>query len=137
MTNFAHARILVADDDSDLLDAVSEVFVRQGADVVRAASGSELIERLATQGPFSLVVTDISMPWMTGLQAMHSARTVGFGNAVIVMTALRDERITAQVRALGVNAALLRKPFELSELQSLATKLLSGRSVQDASESRS
>ncbi len=131
MTNFAHARILVADDDPDLLHAVSEVFVRQGAEVVRAGSGSELIERLATRGPFSLVVTDISMPWMTGLQAMHSARTVGFGKAVIVMTALRDERITAQVRALGENAALLRKPFGLSELQSLATKLLSGRPVPD------
>jgi light-regulated signal transduction histidine kinase (bacteriophytochrome) len=31
--------------------------------VVRAQSGDELIERLATQGPFALVVTDISMPW--------------------------------------------------------------------------
>jgi len=40
------------------------------------------------------------------------------------MTALTDERIPAQVRALGGKALLLRKPFGLSELESAASKLL-------------
>lgn len=120
-----HARILVADDDPDLLGTVSDALERLGAEVVRAGCGAELIEKLAEAGPFSLIVTDISMPWMSGLQALASARTAGLGAAVIVMTGLRDERIPAQVLALGQKAALLRKPFELSELESLAAGLLS------------
>jgi DNA-binding response OmpR family regulator len=118
------ARILVADDDPQLLDAVADALTARGADVVRAEGGAELIEQLAEQGPFALVITDVSMPWMNGLQAMYSARTVGVGTAIIVMTALRDARIPAQVRALGANAALLHKPFELRELESAALALL-------------
>lgn len=122
----SHARILVADDDPDLLATVSEAFERSGADVARAETGIELISQLADEGPFRLIVTDVSMPWMTGLQAMQSARTAGLPTAVIVMTALKDERILAQVAALGERAALLRKPFDLGELEHTAERLLAG-----------
>ena len=121
------ARVLVADDDPQLLEAVCDALDRMDADVVRASTGADLIEQLATAGPFDLVVTDISMPWMSGLQAMRSTRAAGLATSVIVMTALTDQRIPAQVKSLGENAVLLRKPFELSELQSAASTLLSGR----------
>ena len=121
------ARVLVADDDPQLLDAVSEAFTQLEAHVVRASSGADLIEQLATAGPFDLVVTDISMPWMSGLQAIRSTRAAGLPTSVIVMTALSDPRIPAQVKALGSNAVLLRKPFELSELESAASRLLSAK----------
>ena len=124
---FSHVHVLVADDDPQLLDAVAEALTRLGADVVRAASGADLIEQLANAGPFDLVVTDIGMPWMSGLQAMHLTRAAGLATSVIVVTALTDERIPAQVRALGKHAVLLRKPFELSELEAAAATLLSSR----------
>ena len=57
------------------------------------------------------------MPWMSGLQAIRSTRAAGLPTSVIVMTALADPRIPAQVKALGANAILLRKPFELTELE--------------------
>jgi DNA-binding response OmpR family regulator len=120
----SHAHVLVADDDPQLLDAVADGLTRLGADVIRATSGANLIEQLASAGPFDLVVTDISMPWMSGLQAIRSTRAAGLATSVIVMTALTDERIPAQVRALGGKALLLRKPFELGELESAASKLL-------------
>ena len=121
------ARVLVADDDPQLLEAVSEAFMQLDANVVRASSGEDLIEQLATAGPFDLVVTDISMPWMSGLQAIRSTRAAGLATSVIVMTALTDSRIPAQVKALGANAVLLRKPFDLSELESAASMLLSAK----------
>jgi DNA-binding response OmpR family regulator len=55
---------------------------------------------------------------------MRAARTAGLGTAVIVMTARQDEQIPAQVRALGRNAVLLRKPFGLDELEKIASKLI-------------
>jgi CheY-like chemotaxis protein len=119
--------VLVADDDPQLLEAVCEAFNRMNANVVRASSGADLIEQLATAGPFDLVVTDISMPWMSGLQAMRATRAAGLATPVIVMTALKDNRLAAQVESLGENAVFLRKPFQLSELESAASMLMSGR----------
>ena len=121
------ARVLVADDDPELLEAVAEALTRLGADVIQASNGAQLIEQLADKGPFDLVVTDIAMPWMTGVRAMRAARIAGLGTPLIVMTALRDDSIPAQVRAVG--ATLLRKPFELAELESAAAKLLAQRRV--------
>ena len=118
------ARILVADDDPLLLEAVAEALSGLGARVTRAATGAELVDELAAAGPFDLVVTDVAMPWMSGLTAMRAARTAGLGTAVIVMTARQDEQIPAQVRALGRNAVLLRKPFGLDELEKIVSKLL-------------
>jgi CheY-like chemotaxis protein len=118
------ARILVADDDPLLLDAVTDALSGLGARVTRAATGAELVDELAAAGPFDLVITDVAMPWMSGLTAMRAARTAGLGTAVIVMTARQDEQIPAQVRALGQNAVLLRKPFGLDELEKIASKLI-------------
>jgi DNA-binding response OmpR family regulator len=120
-----HAHVLVADDDPQLLDAVAEALTTMGADVIRATSGAELIDQLANAGPFDLVVTDIGMPWMSGLQAIRSTRAAGLATSVIVMTALTDPRIPAQVQALGEDAILLRKPFEPTELEAAASMLLS------------
>ena len=119
------ARILVADDDPDLLCSVAAALEQLGAQVVRAQNGGELIERLAEEGPFKLIVADIAMPWMTGLQVLHSARTAGLGIPVVVMTALKSERLVEQVQALGRNAVLLRKPFNLEELESAVVGLVS------------
>jgi CheY-like chemotaxis protein len=121
------ARVLVADDDPLLLAAVGDALTDFGAKVMRAGSGAELIEQLANEGPFDLVVTDVSMPWMNGLQAMQAVRTAGLGTSVIFMTALADERIPSQVRALGENALLLRKPFDVSQLVAAASELFMRR----------
>lgn len=116
-------RVLVADDDPLLLATVGEALAHLGAQVTRAASGAELIDQLANEGPFDLVVTDVSMPWMSGMQAIHAARTAGLGTSVIIMTALADNRIPSQVRALGENTLLLRKPFSFAELVAAASTL--------------
>ena len=118
------ARVLLADDDPQLLEAVGEALTRLHADVVRASSGADLIEQLATAGPFDLIVTDISMPWMSGLQAIRSMRAAGLPTLVIVMTALSDPRISAQVKSLGANTVLLRKPFRVGELEAAAHALV-------------
>lgn len=121
----AHTRVLVADDDPLMLVSVAEVLAQMGAEVVRAESGAEVIQHLAEDTKhFALIVTDISMPWMNGVQAMLAVRNAGLATPVIVMTALNDERIPSQVQALGPNAVLLRKPFDLSELESLASRFL-------------
>jgi CheY-like chemotaxis protein len=118
------ARVLVADDDLAMLCAVADVLERLGCDVSCAEDGADLVDRLASGGLFDLIVSDVSMPWMDGLKTLRSMWTAGLATPVIVMTALKDERIQDQVRALGPNAVLLRKPFELDELEAAVAKLI-------------
>ena len=93
---------------------------------VSVDSGAGLIDCLATDGPFDLIVTDISMPWMDSLKTLRSIRTAGVTTPVIVITALTDEQIPNRVQALGANAILLRKPFDLDELAAAAQRLTTG-----------
>ena len=118
-----------------MLAAVSDALIGLGFRVATVESGAGLIDCLASDGPFDLIVTDISMPWMDGLKTLRSIRTAGVTTPVIVMTALSDEHIPGRVQALGANAILLQKPFDLDELSSAARKLTtSGR--PDATRSR-
>lgn len=118
-------RILVADDDDDVLQDVSSSLEALGA-CVTARSGDELIARLGEDAPFDVVVTDIAMPWMTGLQVMHATRYAGLPTPVIVMTGLRDAEIPDRVRALGEHAYLLRKPFGMAQLERALAAVLPG-----------
>ncbi len=116
-SNMHKLRALVADDDPELLELVSAAVERFGAEVVRAVSGHELLTKFAEDSPFDFVITDVSMPWMTGLQVMHSARAAGSHVPVIVITAMRDQKIFEQARALGDRAILLLKPFSQEDLR--------------------
>ncbi len=109
--------MLVADDEREMLAMVSRVLDGLGLEVITATSGAELLEKVAEQGPFDLVVTDVSMPWMSGLQVMHSARTAGMRCPVVVITALRDPRTADQVETLGAEVRRLNKPFSVGELE--------------------
>jgi len=116
-----NAHVLVADDDAATLALVADVLERLGCIVTRAEDGDELLQAIATCGPFDLLVTDISMPWMTGLQVTYSARAAGLTTPVIVMTALPID--AARIDALG-HTILLRKPFGSKQLEAAALHLL-------------
>jgi two-component system response regulator PrrA len=113
----ARLRAIVADDDPEMLLIVGDAVEGFGIDVARAESGHELLVALAEDGPFDFIVTDVSMPWMTGLQVMHSVRTAGQVIPLIVMTALRDQWMFDQVEHLGGRAILLLKPFTFEQLR--------------------
>ncbi len=116
-------RALVADDDLETLRIVGQAVEDLGADVTRAETGDQLIQRIA-EADYDFIVTDVSMPWMTGLQAVHSARTAGLATPIVIITALRDEKIARQVAALGEDATLLYKPFGIAQLHAAIQRVL-------------
>jgi CheY-like chemotaxis protein len=109
-------RAVVADDDPELLAIVASTVEHFGARVTTAVSGDDLLEKLANEGPFDFIVTDVAMPWMTGLQVLHSTQTAGHAIPVVVITALRDPKVFAQAASLGDHAILLLKPFTQEQL---------------------
>ena len=117
-------KVLVADDDPQMLELVAEELEQPGLTVFRAENGGELLDLLASQGPFDLIVPDISMPWMSGLQVANSARIAGMTTPVVVITATTDPTLDEQVAALGKNARLLRKPFKMQQLRQAVREVM-------------
>ena len=118
-------RVLVADDDPDFLDVVVQAAEYVELEVIRATTGDELLAGLADEGPFDAIVTDIAMPWMTGLHVMHSARRAGWRQPVIVMSGFYDPVTLRRVIALGEHVSFLLKPFTLRELYTALRAALS------------
>jgi DNA-binding response OmpR family regulator len=116
------AHVLVAEDDAPTLALVATALERAGCTVTRVEDGDELLQALADGEQYDLLVTDISMPWMTGLQVAHSVRAAGLKTPVIVMTALPID--ASRIEALGSHAVLLRKPFGTKELVAAVRSML-------------
>ncbi len=117
-------RALVVDDDPDQLFIVANVLRHLGIEAIEARSGDELLEQLTRHNGFDLVVTDVSMPSMTGVQAMRRARKGGHLGPVIVTTALRTRALVDDVADLGGQAFLLYKPFTLAALRTVVLAAL-------------
>lgn len=80
------ARILVVDDEKAMRLSLSEIFVLRGAQVTAAADGREAIE-LLNQRDFDLMMLDLKMPGMSGMQVLEVAQKVRPGTVVILLTA--------------------------------------------------
>jgi len=116
-------RVLIAEDDVDIRSALCELIKSLGVEVSEADSGGALIILLTDDKPVDLIITDVRMPWMSGLQVSLSARNAGLVMPIIVVTAFADDRLREQVEHLG-SATLLSKPFNPEEILSLARALL-------------
>ena len=104
-------RVLVVDDDPDILDALSEILEVEGYEVQRARNGREALQRIEQDMP-DLVLLDLMMPVMDGWEFARSLAP-GARPPIIVLSA--DRNVSAKAREIGA-LGWLAKPFELSEL---------------------
>lgn len=108
------ARVLVVDDDPGIARMVDRRLRRVGYECIMAASGEEALAQL-DQGSFDLVVTDVYMPGMSGLDLVRRLKSEKPSMQVIVMTAQTE--IETAVEALRLNADdYLLKPFDIEQL---------------------
>jgi len=105
-------RILVVDDDDALLNLMALALRRRGYEVEQAGDGFSALKILASQPPFSVLLTDLMMPGMTGLELLREAHKLDEQIEVVVVTAAPDlESAISALRADGAYDYLL-KPFE-------------------------
>jgi two-component system, cell cycle sensor histidine kinase and response regulator CckA len=103
--------ILVVDDEESLRESVQGVLEANHYRVVLAADGKEAVMRyLDNQDRIRLVLTDVMMPVMGGLDLARSLQTINPRLPIIAMTGLHQESRAAEFEALGVTQMLL-KPF--------------------------
>jgi DNA-binding response OmpR family regulator len=80
------ARLLIVDDERTTRLSLSEIFTLRGAHVATAADGQEAID-LLHQSAFDLIVLDLKMPGMSGLQVLEEAQRIAPATVVILLTA--------------------------------------------------
>jgi DNA-binding response OmpR family regulator len=117
-------RVLVIDDDQDFRDLALTWFRSCGIEAEGAANGTEGLA-LQRARPFAVVVTDIFMPEMEGIETIHGLRRQ-FPDLKIIAMSGRDPRMKFDVfqvaRELGV-ARTFKKPFRFEELVAAVREL--------------
>lgn len=116
--------ILVADDDEPIAEIIGLVLDDAGYQPVLAANGWEALEAARMQWP-ALVITDLMMPRMSGLELVAELRVIAATNGhrmppVVLLTAAILAR---RPEALGI-AAVVSKPFDLAVLETTVRRLL-------------
>jgi hypothetical protein len=119
-------RVLVAEDESDMLALMRQLLDSIGCEVVTAATADEAIEVLRLR-KFDLVLSDLMMPGGGGRAVVEFSRTMG-ENAppVIIVTGHLERALHDEVMALGA-AGSMEKPFKLNDLLRLLLNVVRSR----------
>lgn len=109
-------QLLIADDDSDFRETLSEVFHRRGYRTLLVGDGCEALEIVRSQTVLHLVMLDVHMPRLTGLETLQEIRRLPVPQLpCILMSAQFNESIVQQANKLD-STSILSKPFTLSKL---------------------
>mgnify|MGYP000844650183 CR=1 FL=1 len=115
-------RILVADDEANIRLLLEEVLTEEGHQVVTVASGREAL-RKALKEEYDLLIFDIKMPEMNGLEVVERLRELKKDTPVIVCSAYKHLQDDYVVGTSGVYA-YITKPVNLNELRETVKKAL-------------
>ena len=123
------APILIVDDESEMRSALCHALTRSGFSVESAAGGTEALLKLKKTS-ISLVITDLKMPEMSGMEVLGAAKKIVPGIPVIVITAYGS--IHNAVEAMQAGAAdYLLKPFSFETLETTVKKVLGNNNGSD------
>ena len=121
-------RILVVDDEEGIRSFVAEALATAGHDVTQAADGREALRRLAERG-FDLVLTDLKMPGIDGLEVVRRVRAEQPEVEVIVLTAHGSVDTAVQAMKLGAFDYLQKPVGSPAELRLLVERALERRTL--------
>lgn len=115
--------VILAEDDGELRRLVGRALARRGCLVLEAANGMELAQLIIERGvapppgtrrSAEIVISDIRMPGVTGLEIAGLLRQVDWAMPMILVTAFGDDATHAECAQLGVR--IFDKPFDIDEL---------------------
>lgn len=125
--------VLIADDEENVRNLLSRVLIKMGYTVFTAGNGEEVL-KIVKENRFDLIIMDIRMPKLDGMEAFKILRLEYPSLPIIMMTAFGTPETTLEVMRLGA-FDYLTKPFDLPEVKSLVEKCFSssqGNDLKDA-----
>jgi Response regulator containing CheY-like receiver, AAA-type ATPase, and DNA-binding domains len=121
------AKILLVDDEKDLLEWLSVVLGKEGFAVRCFTSGEEALQAFK-QEPFDMVITDIRMGAMNGIELLQQIKNHNPESIVLMITAYASVETAVKALRYGAYDYLL-KPFKLDELKLVIKKALSQKRI--------
>ena len=117
-------KILIVDDEPNILISLEFLMKREGYDVLLARDGNEALAAIASERP-DLVLLDVMMPGKTGFEVCQAVRAdpTLAGTRILLLTAKGRETDIAKGLALGANG-YMTKPFSTRELAQRVRELL-------------
>ena len=116
------ARILIVDDQELMRDSLAATLAREGHEVVAAGDGPIAVTRLSAQ-KFDLMISDLKMPKMTGIELLAEAKKLRPEMPVVLMTAFATVQTAVEAMKLGAYD-YIQKPFDGDEIKHLVERTL-------------
>ena len=124
-SNYKVGRLIIVDDEIELMTALCELLTRHGYETVGYTSGAEALAKLKEQD-FDLLLTDLMMPEMNGIELLQAAREIDPDIVGIVMTG--QGTVQTAVEAMKVGALdYIMKPFKLNGLLPVLSRAMEVR----------
>ena len=129
MKNLRNKSVLVVDDDTGMLRAMTKVLANEGMQVTGVSDPTAVATKLAQSGKrFDLVITDLRMPGFSGRGVLALASALP-ELPVIIITAFGGPEVEAQALQLGA-FAFLEKPVAAAELVDVVKRAIEGSSIR-------
>jgi DNA-binding NtrC family response regulator len=117
------ARILVVDDQELMRDSLAANLVREGHEVVATHDGTVAVSKLEGSTRFDLLISDLKMPKMTGIELLGEAKRLRPEMPVVLMTAFATVQTAVEAMKLGAYD-YIQKPFDGDEIKHLVDRTL-------------
>jgi len=107
--------ILIVDDDSQMRDMLTQYLSKQGYHVLSAQDGPAAVSLAERERPH-LIVLDINMPGMNGVEVLRKLRAKNYAGGVMVLTGVQDEKLLNEALNLG-SIDIVGKPADLERIR--------------------
>ena len=121
--------ILIVDDHDELRDHLGKLFEEEGYSVVKAATGEDAKERLREQ-KFAIVVSDVQMPKMDGIELTRHIRDRYSDTDIILITGFGNVQQAVDAMKLGASD-YISKPFQPEVIRFVSEKLIEKRRLRE------
>jgi two-component system response regulator (stage 0 sporulation protein F) len=115
-------KLLIVDDEPKIRAMLADCLGQEGLAIDTAESGEEALARIV-QAPPDLVILDVKMKGMSGLEVLRQVRASQPGLAALIVTGYDDERVEEEAGRLGV-LGVIRKPLMLDEIRQTVRQAL-------------
>jgi CheY-like chemotaxis protein len=122
-------QILVIEDDLEMISLLKDLFEEDGYQVDSVENGSEAFRRAARQ-VYDLIITDVRMPFLSGLEILPGLKKLQPHTPVLVITAFGSEDVQRRAKERGAEA-YLEKPIDLFDLRRLVDKMMSAKETEE------